>query len=212
MSDALFWPRQALAHVPAHGRKQLQPLPISVHILSVCQTQHSHDFYCRSIYNCQEVQIGNKNVVHINFFSSVISNDTDLILGNQCLLLLQYLRLYHLNYSLVQWLFNNELDFHPFEYSARINFIFFPFFFSKIKQGLLPSLEDLLFYTIAEGQEKIPVHKFITVSFYSFLPTFTEVILSQLHTIPETQSSSYLTCRFQQCFSCFQIITMFTLR
>ncbi|XP_033612248.1 glutaminase kidney isoform, mitochondrial [Fukomys damarensis] len=32
----------------------------------------------------------------------------------------------------------------------------------KIKQGLLPSLEDLLFYTIAEGQEKIPVHKFIT--------------------------------------------------
>ncbi|XP_052531760.1 glutaminase kidney isoform, mitochondrial isoform X3 [Tympanuchus pallidicinctus] len=32
----------------------------------------------------------------------------------------------------------------------------------KVKQGLLPSLEDLLFYTIAEGQEKIPVHKFIT--------------------------------------------------
>ncbi|XP_053554599.1 glutaminase kidney isoform, mitochondrial isoform X1 [Bombina bombina] len=30
------------------------------------------------------------------------------------------------------------------------------------KPGLLPSLEDLLFYTIAEGQEKIPVHKFIT--------------------------------------------------
>uniref|UniRef100_A0A8C4S0A9 glutaminase n=1 Tax=Erpetoichthys calabaricus TaxID=27687 RepID=A0A8C4S0A9_ERPCA len=28
--------------------------------------------------------------------------------------------------------------------------------------GLLPSLEDLLFYTIAEGQEKITVHKFIT--------------------------------------------------
>lgn len=37
---------------------------------------------------------------------------------------------------------------------------------NKVKQGLLPSLEDLLFYTIAEGQEKIPVHKFITVSFY----------------------------------------------
>uniref|UniRef100_A0A669QJ33 glutaminase n=1 Tax=Phasianus colchicus TaxID=9054 RepID=A0A669QJ33_PHACC len=36
------------------------------------------------------------------------------------------------------------------------------FVFSKGKQGLLPSLEDLLFYTIAEGQEKIPVHKFIT--------------------------------------------------
>ncbi|XP_078084738.1 glutaminase kidney isoform, mitochondrial-like isoform X2 [Mustelus asterias] len=31
------------------------------------------------------------------------------------------------------------------------------------KAGLLPSLEDLLFYTIAEGQERIPIHKFITV-------------------------------------------------
>uniref|UniRef100_A0AAY4E764 glutaminase n=1 Tax=Denticeps clupeoides TaxID=299321 RepID=A0AAY4E764_9TELE len=30
------------------------------------------------------------------------------------------------------------------------------------KAGLLPSLEDLLFYTIADGQEKIPAHKFIT--------------------------------------------------
>ncbi|KAJ8246648.1 hypothetical protein GJAV_G00253880 [Gymnothorax javanicus] len=30
------------------------------------------------------------------------------------------------------------------------------------KAGLLPSLEDLLFYTIAEGQEKIPAHKFVT--------------------------------------------------
>ncbi|XP_010889084.1 glutaminase kidney isoform, mitochondrial isoform X3 [Esox lucius] len=30
------------------------------------------------------------------------------------------------------------------------------------KAGILPSLEDLLFYTIAEGQEKIPVHKFLT--------------------------------------------------
>ncbi|KAI3366151.1 hypothetical protein L3Q82_009975 [Scortum barcoo] len=28
--------------------------------------------------------------------------------------------------------------------------------------GILPSLEDLLFYTIAEGQEKIPAHKFTT--------------------------------------------------
>ncbi|XP_031439401.1 glutaminase kidney isoform, mitochondrial isoform X4 [Clupea harengus] len=30
------------------------------------------------------------------------------------------------------------------------------------KAGILPSLEDLLFYTIAEGQETIPAHKFIT--------------------------------------------------
>ena len=33
------------------------------------------------------------------------------------------------------------------------------------KAGILPSLEDLLFYTIAEGQERIPAHKFTTVRF-----------------------------------------------
>uniref|UniRef100_A0A673AET4 glutaminase n=1 Tax=Sphaeramia orbicularis TaxID=375764 RepID=A0A673AET4_9TELE len=32
----------------------------------------------------------------------------------------------------------------------------------NMKAGILPSLEDLLFYTIAEGQEKIPAHKFTT--------------------------------------------------
>uniref|UniRef100_A0A8C1Z7F5 glutaminase n=1 Tax=Cyprinus carpio TaxID=7962 RepID=A0A8C1Z7F5_CYPCA len=31
-----------------------------------------------------------------------------------------------------------------------------------MKAGILPSLEDLLFYSIAEGQERIPAHKFIT--------------------------------------------------
>ncbi|XP_059356431.1 glutaminase kidney isoform, mitochondrial-like isoform X2 [Carassius carassius] len=30
------------------------------------------------------------------------------------------------------------------------------------KAGIMPSLEDLLFYSIAEGQERIPAHKFIT--------------------------------------------------
>uniref|UniRef100_A0A673G040 glutaminase n=1 Tax=Sinocyclocheilus rhinocerous TaxID=307959 RepID=A0A673G040_9TELE len=30
------------------------------------------------------------------------------------------------------------------------------------KAGILPCLEDLLFYSIAEGQERIPAHKFIT--------------------------------------------------
>lgn len=29
---------------------------------------------------------------------------------------------------------------------------------------MLPSLEDLLFYTVAEGEETLPVHKFIAVS------------------------------------------------
>uniref|UniRef100_A0A8C2KUH1 glutaminase n=1 Tax=Cyprinus carpio TaxID=7962 RepID=A0A8C2KUH1_CYPCA len=32
----------------------------------------------------------------------------------------------------------------------------------SLKAGILPSLEDLLFYSIAEGQERIPAHKFIT--------------------------------------------------
>lgn len=36
--------------------------------------------------------------------------------------------------------------------------------YRRRKAGILPSLEDLLFYTIAEGQEKIPAHKFTTVS------------------------------------------------
>uniref|UniRef100_G1Q1U5 glutaminase n=1 Tax=Myotis lucifugus TaxID=59463 RepID=G1Q1U5_MYOLU len=43
---------------------------------------------------------------------------------------------------------------------------------SKIKQGLLPSLDELLFYTIAEGQEKIRVHKFITAFKSTGLRTF----------------------------------------
>lgn len=34
--------------------------------------------------------------------------------------------------------------------------------------GILPSLEDLLFYAVADGQEKIPAHKFLTVSSKSF--------------------------------------------
>jgi len=36
------------------------------------------------------------------------------------------------------------------------------------KAGILPSLEDLLFYTIAEGQEKIPAHKFTTVKTHTW--------------------------------------------
>ena len=32
------------------------------------------------------------------------------------------------------------------------------------ESGMLSRLGDLLFYTIAEGQERIPIHKFTTVS------------------------------------------------
>lgn len=48
------------------------------------------------------------------------------------------------------------------DFRAAINVCFL--FSRRRKAGILPSLEDLLFYTIAEGQERIPVHKFITVS------------------------------------------------
>lgn len=71
--------------------------------------------------NKNDLELKTINECFFNFFSSVISNssDTDLIWGNQCLLWLQYLGLYHLKYSLVQWLYNNEFDFHPLEYSRK---------------------------------------------------------------------------------------------
>lgn len=37
-------------------------------------------------------------------------------------------------------------------------------FLSTRNAGMLPSLEDLLFYTVAEGEETLPVHKFLAVS------------------------------------------------
>uniref|UniRef100_A0A8C3XUU4 glutaminase n=1 Tax=Chelydra serpentina TaxID=8475 RepID=A0A8C3XUU4_CHESE len=55
---------------------------------------------------------------------------------------------------ILQNLMNSRCDVAVSQSDIRINIC--------MKQGLLPSLEDLLFYTIAEGQEKIPVHKFIT--------------------------------------------------
>uniref|UniRef100_A0A8C9ZFV1 glutaminase n=1 Tax=Sander lucioperca TaxID=283035 RepID=A0A8C9ZFV1_SANLU len=55
-----------------------------------------------------------------------------------------------------------ELRVSPF---CLVCFLFIYFFLiscRRRKAGILPSLEDLLFYTIAEGQEKIPAHKFTT--------------------------------------------------
>uniref|UniRef100_A0A3Q0SCU6 glutaminase n=1 Tax=Amphilophus citrinellus TaxID=61819 RepID=A0A3Q0SCU6_AMPCI len=54
-----------------------------------------------------------------------------------------------------------------FHQSSRCGVIFLTCLFIFVsrrrrKAGILPSLEDLLFYTIAEGQEKIPAHKFTT--------------------------------------------------
>uniref|UniRef100_A0AAY4DFY2 glutaminase n=1 Tax=Denticeps clupeoides TaxID=299321 RepID=A0AAY4DFY2_9TELE len=45
------------------------------------------------------------------------------------------------------------------DFSPRFSFLLLH---RRRKAGILPSLEDLLFYTIAEGQEKIPAHKFTT--------------------------------------------------
>uniref|UniRef100_A0A7N9APB2 glutaminase n=1 Tax=Mastacembelus armatus TaxID=205130 RepID=A0A7N9APB2_9TELE len=46
--------------------------------------------------------------------------------------------------------------------SVSLCFLCFCVSCRRRKAGILPSLEDLLFYTIAEGQEKIPAHKFTT--------------------------------------------------
>lgn len=48
-----------------------------------------------------------------------------------------------------------------FTLAKRLCLFFHP---RRRNAGILPSLEDLLFYTVAEGQEKIPAHKFLTVS------------------------------------------------
>uniref|UniRef100_A0A9J8CRP2 glutaminase n=1 Tax=Cyprinus carpio carpio TaxID=630221 RepID=A0A9J8CRP2_CYPCA len=48
----------------------------------------------------------------------------------------------------------------PFLLSIQSIFVFC--LLTGSSAGILPSLEDLLFYTIAEGQEKIPAHKFTT--------------------------------------------------
>ncbi|XP_029936549.1 glutaminase kidney isoform, mitochondrial isoform X4 [Myripristis murdjan] len=52
--------------------------------------------------------------------------------------------------------------------------------------GILPSLEDLLFYTIAEGQEKIPAHKFITALKTTGLRTGDPRLKECMETLKET--------------------------
>uniref|UniRef100_A0A4W3J0B9 glutaminase n=1 Tax=Callorhinchus milii TaxID=7868 RepID=A0A4W3J0B9_CALMI len=64
---------------------------------------------------------------------------------------------FHLILELITILYNGCA--YCFVVSQNIHY----HFRQRQKPGLLPSLEDLLFYTIAEGQERIPIHKFITV-------------------------------------------------
>ncbi|XP_029385645.1 glutaminase kidney isoform, mitochondrial isoform X4 [Echeneis naucrates] len=52
--------------------------------------------------------------------------------------------------------------------------------------GILPSLEDLLFYTVAEGQETIPAHKFLTALKATGLRTGDPRLKDCMETLKET--------------------------
>ncbi|XP_061697274.1 glutaminase kidney isoform, mitochondrial isoform X3 [Syngnathoides biaculeatus] len=52
--------------------------------------------------------------------------------------------------------------------------------------GILPSLEDLLFYTVAEGQETIPAHKFLTALKTTGLRTGDPRLKECMETLKET--------------------------
>ncbi|XP_069011007.1 glutaminase kidney isoform, mitochondrial isoform X1 [Embiotoca jacksoni] len=56
--------------------------------------------------------------------------------------------------------------------------------------GILPSLEDLLFYTVAEGQEKIPAHKFLTALKATGLRTGDPRLKECMDTLKETLKNS----------------------
>uniref|UniRef100_A0A3Q3H2E3 glutaminase n=1 Tax=Labrus bergylta TaxID=56723 RepID=A0A3Q3H2E3_9LABR len=56
----------------------------------------------------------------------------------------------------------------------------------KRRAGILPSLEDLLFYAVAEGQETIPVHKFLTALKTTGLRTGDPRLKECMDTLKET--------------------------
>uniref|UniRef100_A0A8C4I2V2 glutaminase n=1 Tax=Dicentrarchus labrax TaxID=13489 RepID=A0A8C4I2V2_DICLA len=58
--------------------------------------------------------------------------------------------------------------------------------FLRRNAGILPSLEDLLFYTVAEGQEKIPAHKFLTALKATGLRTGDPRLKECMETLKET--------------------------
>ncbi|XP_061774540.1 glutaminase kidney isoform, mitochondrial isoform X5 [Nerophis ophidion] len=58
--------------------------------------------------------------------------------------------------------------------------------FRRKKANILPSLEDLLFYTVAEGQEKIPAHKFLTALKATGLRTGDPRLKECMETLKET--------------------------
>uniref|UniRef100_A0A8D0D251 glutaminase n=1 Tax=Sander lucioperca TaxID=283035 RepID=A0A8D0D251_SANLU len=58
--------------------------------------------------------------------------------------------------------------------------------YSILSNRILPSLEDLLFYTVAEGQEKIPAHKFLTALKATGLRTGDPRLKECMDTLKET--------------------------
>ncbi|XP_012506336.1 PREDICTED: glutaminase liver isoform, mitochondrial isoform X3 [Propithecus coquereli] len=74
------------------------------------------------------------------------------------------------------------------------------------ESGMLSRLGDLLFYTIAEGQERIPIHKFTTALKATGLQTTDPRLqdcMSQMHRMVQESSSGGLLDRdlFQKCVS-----------
>ncbi|XP_051026054.1 glutaminase liver isoform, mitochondrial [Acomys russatus] len=72
--------------------------------------------------------------------------------------------------------------------------------------GMLPRLGDLLFYTIAEGQERIPIHKFTTALKATGLQTSDPRLqdcMNKMHRMVQESSSGGLLDRelFQKCVS-----------
>ncbi|XP_049583733.1 glutaminase kidney isoform, mitochondrial isoform X2 [Syngnathus scovelli] len=72
--------------------------------------------------------------------------------------------------------------------------------------GILPSLEDLLFYTVAEGQETIPAHKFLTALKSTGLRSGDPRLKECMETLKETlkRSPDGVTLDRQQFKKCVQ--------
>ncbi|GLD59022.1 glutaminase kidney isoform, mitochondrial-like isoform X1, partial [Lates japonicus] len=80
-----------------------------------------------------------------------------------------------------------HLCFHGFVGPKAVKTAFLSSIVSKRRNaGILPSLEDLLFYTVAEGQEKIPAHKFLTALKATGLRTGDPRLKECMETLKET--------------------------
>lgn len=79
----------------------------------------------------------------------------------------------------------------------------------------LPSLEDLLFYTVAEGEETLPVHKFLAVSSIILLFYFYYFFLNSYNSRWSELFVSWHITHFEQAFpqmSWLYYLTLFNLQ